>query len=124
MQRNLFVILAGVFLGLNACSVVDERKAGYKDVESIAALEVPPDLLSMESGDELEVALAPLGGSVTLSELNQLKVKDSKSGSVEATDAVGVTFNEGVRLERDGAEQWLVVMGTGTKLYTFGRCVI
>lgn len=112
MQRNLFVILIGLLLGLNACSVVDERKAAYKDIESTAVLEIPPDLLSMEAGDELAVALAPLGGSVTLSELNQLKVKDSEAGPLQTTDVVGVTFSENLRLERDGAEQWLVAMGT------------
>ncbi len=110
MQRNLFVILTVVLLGLNACSVVDERKAAYKDVESTAALEVPPDLLSMETGDDLAVALAPLGGSVTLSELNQFKVKEPKA--IQATGIVGIPSSENLRLERDGIEQWLVVMGT------------
>jgi len=110
MQRNLFVILTVVLLGLGACSVVDERKIAYKDVESTAALEIPPDLLSMEAGDDLAVALAPLGGSVTLSELNQLKVKESKT--IQTTNVVGIPFSENLRLERDGAEQWLVAMGT------------
>lgn len=105
MQRNLWIVLVGVLLGLSACSVVDERKAAYKDLEPTANLEIPPDLLSMEAEDELAVALAPLGGSVTLSELKQ---NEKKEGKPLETTAVGDDF----RWQRDGATRWLLVTGT------------
>ncbi len=109
MQRNLLVVLVGVLLGLSACSVVDERKAAYKDLESTANLEVPPDLLGMEAGDELAVALAPLGGSVTLSELEQNKKEEGKPLNATAVDT---PVSDGFRWERDGAARWLLVTGT------------
>ena len=105
----LVVFLASVLPILNACSVVDERKAAYKDAESTAALEIPPDLLSMEAGDELAVALAPLGGSVTLSEFNRVQPKENKQKQLTP---IGINLSGEFRLERDGAEQWLVVKGT------------
>ncbi|NOY73082.1 MAG: outer membrane protein assembly factor BamC [Gammaproteobacteria bacterium] len=109
MQRNLLVVLVGVLLGLSACSVVDERKAEYKNLEPTANLEVPPDLLSMEAEDELAVALAPLGGSVTLSEFEQ---NEKKKGQPLDTTSVDAPVGDGFRWERDGAARWLLVTGT------------
>jgi outer membrane protein assembly factor BamC len=98
-------VLAVVFVA--ACGTVEKRKARYKNSEPAPALEVPPDLLSIESTDELEEVVAPLGGVTTYSAYTSQGATRQETARVE----VGLPPNDKVRLARDGAQHWLVLRG-------------
>lgn len=113
--------LSGILL---ACSAVDERRMAYKKAESLPALDVPPDLLTVDVSDGLAVATAPLAGSATLSEYSRGKEGAGASVAVAAAaassvakESVGVVDTDSVKLERDGAQRWLVVKTDAATLW-------
>ncbi len=99
----VFVILSLV----SGCGTIEKRELEYKQAEPLPTLEVPPDLLSLETGDQLATATAPLGGTVSLSELNRAQPEVAETPSVP----VGIAQSDNVRIGRDAAARWLIVTG-------------
>ncbi len=116
-KKVLLILLPSILLG--GCSVVDERRDAYKKAELLQPLEVPPDLLSITTEDELSVVSPPEGTSVTLSEFK----KTEEGGAVHKTAPVipasprmhmnvGLDLNpDEVRIMREGNHYWLVLPG-------------
>jgi outer membrane protein assembly factor BamC len=114
-------ITAVVIIALLAgCSVVDKRKEAYKDAELLQPLEVPPDLLSIDASDDLSAAVAPIDGSVTLSEFNKAQAEATQPQVAAAKAApqgapavhVGLPLaSEDVTVARDGNDYWIIVPG-------------
>jgi outer membrane protein assembly factor BamC len=107
MQKRL-VVLAGVLL-LGACSGFNEwlegkDKTPYKTSSTLPPLEVPPDLTSPGRDNRYVVPDAtPEPSTATLSTY-QAERRQAKPG------ATGVLPQpEGMRVQRDGSERWLVV---------------
>jgi outer membrane protein assembly factor BamC len=92
----------------------------YKKAEPLPALEVPPDLLTIDAQDDLVSATAPLGGTATLSEFSRSQqgqgtVPQSRQA---ASLQVGPKFSKGIALARDGAERWLTLEGQAALLWS------
>ncbi len=110
MARTLVLTVTAV-LALTACGLMDKVAPGrdkidYKKSKAIDTLEVPPELSSSTIND----APASLGSAST---------SYSEFGATQPSrDAAGVLPDStGVRVERDGNQQWLVVQGTPEQVW-------
>lgn len=116
-MRKPLVALTGVLL-LGACSGFNDwlegkDKTPYKTSSTLPPLEVPPDLTSPERDNRYLVpdAAAPEPSTATLSTY-QAERRQAKPG------ASGVLPQaEGMHVERDGSERWLVVDQPAEKLW-------
>jgi len=103
MLKRIFFSSLVLFLLLTGCSTVQKVMPGkpvdYKKAKSEPRLEVPPDLSSNAIEDTMVVP------SATYSEyqdINQGRAATGAGGQV-------LTQPQGVRLEQDGSQRWLVV---------------
>lgn len=94
-----------------SCSVVDERKIAYRNVVTLPTLEVPPDLLSIDSKDELSAAVAPLGETVSLSEYSRGQQSRGATENTTPSATVGLVLGADMQVLRDGAQWWLNIPG-------------
>ena len=94
-------IAAFAVIALSGCSFFDDSREAYKDSESIAPLEVPPDL-SKVSGNELRIP----GATATYSSYNQGGIGQVQQA---ANNRFVLTPKTNVRLEREGQSRWLVI---------------
>jgi len=87
---------------LAGCSLAERNKIDYKSAGKAAPLEVPPDLAAPGSDDRFSV---PDAGTATFSKFS--------GGPRPARDDVAKLLPQpdGMRIERAGAERWLVVQG-------------
>lgn len=124
MTRRIGLWVAVLSLGsiLLGCGTVAERRMEYKKAETLDALEVPPDLLTIDTSDSLALATAPLAGTATLSEYS--RGKDGRDVSKTVADgvampesSVGEIDADNVKLMRDGAQRWLQVQMNGDELW-------
>lgn len=94
-------LLAAVALAATGCSVLQEDKIDYKSAQRGSTLDVPPDLTQLNRDSRYSVP----GGPVTASgfQAAQPTQATAAAGST-ATNAIG-----DVRIERAGAQRWLVV---------------
>ncbi len=105
MNRIQPAVVAASLLALAACSSKSEQpKLNYQTSNrQTVNLEVPPDLTNPAQGNLYQL---PAGsGAVRASDIN-------RSGQAQRPASQAVLQNvEGVRLERDGSQRWLVVSG-------------
>ena len=112
MQLNVStrtpLLLMAVVLVLNGCGAADKvapgRKIDYKKSKTTESLEVPPDL-----------------SSTTINEAPDM-VETISSTRYEGSDAsVGMTTvlrgASGMRVERDGDQQWLIIEATPSEVW-------
>ena len=112
MQADVFIrtpllVLAAVLL-LNGCGAADKvapgRKVDYKKSDTTEALEVPPDL-----------------SSTTINEAPAMVESISSTRYEDTNTSVGMTSvltdAGGMRVERDGDQQWLVIDATPTEVW-------
>jgi outer membrane protein assembly factor BamC len=94
---------------LAGCSLFDS-KVDYKSIKREKPLEVPPELTTPQAGDRFAIP-----GSTTYSDYER-----SRTGSkAEVTSgAVLQPENPKVRIERAGAQRWLVVPGKPEQVWT------
>jgi outer membrane protein assembly factor BamC len=85
-------------LALSGCSVLQDDKVDYKTAKKGSSLEVPPDLTQLQSDSRYQ---AP-GASVRASEF-----QGSTAAAASTPTAASVAGD--VRIERQGAQRWLVV---------------
>ena len=90
---------------LSACSVLEGDKIDYKSASKGSSLEVPPDLTQLSRDSRYQVP----GGPVTAS---GFQVGQAAPGLPTAASTLG-----DVRIERAGAQRWLVVNRSADQLW-------
>lgn len=112
MRQNLRFKFIGIGLTailLSACDSIPfiDNTSDYKGAGRSKPLEVPPDLTSVNSSDAYSVP----GGSTTYNSYNQ-----AQEGQEVGVEKVLPT-SDGVRLEKAGAQRWLVVNAPAEKIW-------
>lgn len=112
MTQKVFakIIIIGAFATvLSACDSIPfiDNTSDYKGAGRSKPLEVPPDLTQLRSSDAYNVP----GGSTTYNTYNQ--AQDGQEPSVEKV----LPNQEGVRMEKAGAQRWLVVNAPAEKIW-------
>ena len=95
-------------LALSGCSILETDKIDYKSAGKGVSLEVPPDLTQISGANRYQMP----GGDVTAS-----SYESAQRARTVSTDTTAVTKVGDVRLERQGAERWLVVERPADKLW-------
>jgi outer membrane protein assembly factor BamC len=107
------VAISVLSLFISACDSIPfiDNTSDYKGAGRSKPLEVPPDLTSVNSSDAYSVP----GGSTTYNTYNQ-----GQEGQEPGVEKVLPT-SEGVRLEKAGAQRWLVVNAPAEKIWPVVR---
>lgn len=99
----------GAMLTVTACttsgSIIPDRRPDYKATVTRDSLEVPPDLTSSTIDDTLVVPELGPAGTATYSDY----ARERGGTQVQATDADLLLEPQGVRVEREDQNRWLVV---------------
>ena len=111
-KQNVIYKFIGIGLTatlLSACDSIPfiDNTSDYKGAGRSKPLEVPPDLTSVNSSDAYSVP----GGSTTYNSYNQ-----AQEGQEVGVEKVLPT-SDGVRLEKAGAQRWLVVNAPAEKIW-------
>ena len=98
---------------LSACDSIPfiDNTSDYKGAGRSKPLEVPPDLTSVNSSDAYSVP----GGSTTYNSYNQ--AQEGQEAGVEKV----LPTSDGVRLEKAGAQRWLVVNAPAERIWPVVR---
>jgi outer membrane protein assembly factor BamC len=98
---------------LSACDSIPfiDNTSDYKGAGRSRPLEVPPDLTAVRSSDAYSVP----GGSTTYNTYNQ--AQDGQEAGVEKV----LPNSDGVRMEKAGAQRWLVVNAPAEKIWPVVR---
>lgn len=112
VSKNMTYKLMGaglIAILLSACDSIPfiDNTSDYKGAGRSKPLEVPPDLTSVNSSDAYNVP----GGSTTYNTYNQ-----AQEGQEPGVEKVLPT-SDGVRLEKAGAQRWLVVNAPAEKIW-------
>jgi outer membrane protein assembly factor BamC len=101
------ICLSALFV--SACDSIPfiDTSSDYKGAGRARPLEVPPDLTSVQSSDAYSVP----GGSTTYSTYNQ--AQEGQEAGVEKV----LPNSDGVRMEKAGAQRWLVVTAPAEKIW-------
>jgi outer membrane protein assembly factor BamC len=113
-NTNVKLIAAALMaILLSACDSIPfiDNTSDYKGAGRAKPLEVPPDLTGVSSSDAYSVP----GGSTTYSNYNQ--AQDGQEVGVEKV----LPTSEGVRMEKAGAQRWLVVKAPAEKIWPVVR---
>ena len=98
---------------VTACDSIPfiDTSSDYKGAGRARPLEVPPDLTSVQTSDAYSVP----GGSTSASTYNQ-----AQEGQEVGVEKV-LPSSEGVRMEKAGAQRWLVVNAPAEKIWPVVR---
>jgi outer membrane protein assembly factor BamC len=112
VSKNMTYKLIGaglIVILLSACDSIPfiDNTSDYKGAGRSKPLEVPPDLTSVNSSDAYSVP----GGTTTYNTYNQ-----AQEGQEVGVEKVLPT-SEGVRMEKAGAQRWLVVNAPAEKIW-------
>lgn len=112
VSKNMTYKLIGaglIAILLSACESIPfiDNTSDYKGAGRSKPLEVPPDLTSVNSSDAYSVP----GGTTTYNTYNQ-----TQEGQEVGVERVLPT-SEGVRMEKAGAQRWLVVNAPAEKIW-------
>lgn len=111
VKKQAAKLTAGIVLAMlvTACDSIPfiDASSDYKGAGRAKPLEVPPDLTSIQTSDAYNVP----GGSTSYSTYNQ-----AQEGQEVGVEKILPT-SEGVRLERAGAQRWLVVNAPAEKVW-------
>ncbi len=110
--KNLIAV-ALLTLFVSACDSIPfiDNTSDYKGAGRSKPLEVPPDLTAVRSSDAYSVP----GGSTTYNTYNQ--AQDGQEAGVEKV----LPNADGVRMEKAGAQRWLVVNAPAEKVWPVVR---
>lgn len=115
MFRPLILIIVALLVtGLGGCSTSGASKAQNSPAKQREALEMPPDLTRPASDNP---AAVPAGGAATYSDYTG--TTPMAKADPAATD--GTATPAATRLERDGAQRWLVVPGDPERVWVQTR---
>ena len=103
------IAASSLALFLTACDSIPfiDNSSDYKGAGRAKPLEVPPDLTNVQSSDAYSVP----GGSTTYNTYNQ-----AQEGQEVGVEKV-LPNSEGVRMEKAGAQRWLVVNAPAEKVW-------
>ncbi len=119
IQRTSAFLATLLVLSLGGCTLFGDKPEN-SPAKLREALEVPPDL-ARPAGDDL--AAVPSGGAAAYSEY-AAKSPASPAGSTGPASANGKAaepVGNSVRLERDGAQRWLVVQDNSERVWVKAR---
>src|SRR6187551_784777 len=107
------IVIGSLAMLVSACDSIPfiDNTSDYKGAGRSKPLEVPPDLTSVNSSDAYSVP----GGSTTYNSYNQ-----AQEGQEVGVEKVLPT-SDGVRLEKAGAQRWLVVDAPAEKIWPVVR---
>ncbi len=116
MKQNLMIKLVTTALLATLVSACDsipfiDNTSDYKGAGRSKPLEVPPDLTSVRSSDAYSVP----GGTTTFNTYNQ--AQDGTEAGVEKV----LPNSDGVRMEKAGAQRWLIVDAPAEKVWPVVR---
>ena len=113
MTKMNVVLIASLVLVLSACDSIPfiDNTSDYKGAGRSKPLEVPPDLTKLNSSDAYSVP----GGSTTYNTYNQAQE------GVEAGVEKVLPTSDGVRMEKAGAQRWLVVNAPAERIWPVVR---
>ena len=100
MNHTARLGLLGLAMALSACSVLENDKIDYKSATQGATLEVPPDLTQLSRENRYAVP----GSAVSAAAYQAGQNTKSSTTSSAAATKIG-----DVRIERNGAQRWLVI---------------
>ena len=100
MNHTARLGLLGLAMALSACSVLENDKIDYKSATQGATLEVPPDLTQLSRENRYAVP----GSAVSAAAYQAGQNTKSSTTSGAAATKIG-----DVRIERNGAQRWLVI---------------
>ncbi len=95
-----------IAIALAGCSSLDEEKINYKSARTTSTLDVPPDLTQLRRDSRYNLEST----SATASGFQAAATRVSDAGT--AANAIG-----DVRMERNGAQRWLLVNRPADKLW-------
>ena len=104
MRSHSVAILLALAVVASGCSFLGEKKVDYKSAGSLPPLEAPPDLVVPSANKRYALPGAVPAGSATFSAYSQ----ESSSRPTAANPALLPAVDK-VRVERAGAQRWLVV---------------
>ncbi len=114
-QKAIFRLISVALLAtvVSACDSIPfiDTSSDYKGAGRAKPLEVPPDLTSVNSSDAYSVP----GGTTTYNTYNQ--AQDGQEAGVEKV----LPNADGVRMEKAGAQRWLVVNAPAEKIWPVVR---
>ena len=114
-QKVIIKIIATALVAtlVSACDSIPfiDNTSDYKGAGRSKPLEVPPDLTSVRSSDAYSVP----GGTTTYNTYNQ--AQDGADAGVEKV----LPNSDGVRMEKAGAQRWLVVNAPAEKIWPVVR---
>ena len=111
-SRLMAVALLALFAsGCDSIPFLNTQTSDYKSAGRAKPLEVPPDLTSAQTSDAYSVP----GGSTSASTYNQ--AQEGQEAGVEKV----LPTSEGVRMEKAGAQRWLVVNAPAEKIWPVVR---
>jgi outer membrane protein assembly factor BamC len=116
MKQNALsksIAIAVLTLFVSACDSIPfiDNTSDYKGAGRSKPLEVPPDLTSVRSSDAYSVP----GGTTTYNTYNQ--AQEGQDAGVEKV----LPTSDGVRMEKAGAQRWLVVNAPAEKIWPVVR---
>lgn len=100
MNHTARLGLLGLAMALSACSILETDKIDYKSATQGATLEVPPDLTQLSRDNRYAVP----GSAVSAAAYQAGQNTKSSATSGAAATKIG-----DVRIERNGAQRWLVI---------------
>ncbi len=106
--------------------IFESKKVDYKTkADSTQPLEVPPDLTPVQTDERYALPERDKGQGTTYSQYSKTQGQGSNQPAAAATTAAAASpvsgvlpkLGNGVSLQRDGAERWLVVKATPEQLW-------
>lgn len=116
MNRKLSLTLVALSIGAGGCStsMIDGKKIDYKSARQVSTLEIPPDLTAPSRDDRYAVPdLAPRGVATYSDYSSERAAQPVVSAGPEVLPSTSIK----VRMERAGAQRWLVIQGTPDELW-------
>lgn len=98
-------LLSATLLAATGCSILSSDKLDYKSAGQGSSLEVPPDLTQLSRDNRYAIPGAPVTASTF--QIGQ---------STQTAPTAAATMGD-VRIERSGAQRWLVVNRSADKLW-------
>ncbi|MDH3286657.1 MAG: outer membrane protein assembly factor BamC [Betaproteobacteria bacterium] len=114
LQHHAVCALVGVLLGACGNLGIESKKVDYKSTGKLPPLEIPPDLTRPSADDRYVVPDINPKGTATYSEYT--RDRSGARGSATVASLVLPTTTR-VRVERDGNQRWLVVIGTPDQVW-------
>lgn len=103
-------LVAASALILSACSSIQGEKIDYKSTKSGNSLEVPPDLTRVNTSGRYQV---PSLGTANASDYSKPQSSVANGGA----PSVAIDQIKNMRIERQGAERWLVIDAAPAQLW-------